>query len=116
VRDARARIETLYLFTPGRIRREDRLVVQGGARVRSIAVELASFSEQPRAAAGQVGFGRGVVRSFRTSGYGSCSGAPNRDPKLAAPTGQFRSLVRCEVRSPQSANGALALSWELAYR
>jgi hypothetical protein len=116
VRDARAEIQTRYLFTPGRIRREDRLLVKSGSRVRSIAVELASFSAQPRTASAATSFGSGVIRSFRTGGYGSCSGAANRDLKLAAPTGQFRSLVRCERRLGGPANGALALSWELTYR
>ena len=91
-------------------------MLKPGAQARLIEVQLASFSGQPRTIGAATSFGNGVIRSFRTGGYGSCSAAANRDPKLAAPTGQFRSLVRCEQLSPKQGAGPLTLSWELIYR
>lgn len=114
VRDARAGITTRYLFSPGRIRREDRIVLAPGVRIAKIDTQFASFWEGVGGATNGVRFARGGIASYRATGYGQCDAVANTDPKLAAPTGRFATLVNC-VRPGPLAN-ELRLGWELVTR
>jgi hypothetical protein len=111
--DRRATIETTYLLAPGRITRTDRLHFAPETQAVQLDLEFASFSSAPQQAAGMTRFAQGEVRRFLTLGYGSCiAGFPGAE--YQAPTGPFRSVVRCE-RKLDPAQRSIQLSWTLQY-
>jgi hypothetical protein len=113
--DARVMIESRYTFSPGRIRREDRLIAKPGISIRGIETEFASFSSGARRMGDLTQFARGAVRTFETNGYGSCTASAPPSASYAAPTGAFETLVRCARSQPEPGAGTITLDWTLTY-
>jgi hypothetical protein len=115
VADKRLSILTRYVLAPGRITRDDTLTPAPGVRVARIELEFAGFSTDPRISApGVVDYGEGQVTRFAATGLGTCTpGEPG--PTYRAPTGAFRSVVRC-ARDAVPISGPLRLGWTLDYR
>lgn len=114
VADKRLSIVTRYALSPGRITRSDTLLARPGVRIARIDLEFAGFSAAPRAAGpATVAFGRGQVTRFAATGLGSCAAALPGET-YRAPTGAFRSVVRCSRRAVPA--GAVGLGWTLDYR
>jgi hypothetical protein len=114
-RDDRLAVETRYVFAPGRITRSD--VVTGGNKVRiaRIDMEFATFSDGARSSGrAAISFNRGEVRSFNANGVGECTGIPASDQAYQAPTGAFRTVVRC-ARTAIPQVGPIRLGWSLSY-
>jgi hypothetical protein len=112
--DARATIETRYIFAPGRITREDRLRFAGGPPAR-IDTEFASFSSGGALQGqGMVRFARGEVRSFAAEGYGRCALKPGGGV-YAATTGPFAQVVSCSGAPKPARDGTVTLRWMLSY-
>ncbi len=109
--DARVAIRTRYVFSPGRIDRQDSIVNEPGVTIAKVDIEFASFSTAgERMQPGVVRFGSGEVTGWRTTGYGPCTVTPVDDSVYRASTGALRSLVRCSRRSPDA-----TLGWSLSY-
>jgi hypothetical protein len=90
------------------------LVPASGMRVARIDLEFASFSDGPQTDGGAVGFGRGQVTRFATTGLGTC--APGElGPAYRSPTGAFRSVIRCSRNGVAPAR-AIRLGWTIDYR
>jgi hypothetical protein len=113
--DARATIETRYVLAPGQITRTDRLIPKAGVQVLAIDTEFATFSARPTETAAAVSFGEGEVQRFATRGYGSCRAEAATDPAYRAPTGAFRTVVRCR-QATVPASGVIELGWTLSYK
>jgi len=114
--DTRARIETHYIFAPGRIIRTDRLLLGPGTSVARIDLEFASFSSDPKINQAQkVAFRKGEVRRFETQGYGTCLASEPVDALFRAPTGAFRTVVRCTRQPAPAVGGEIELRWSLSY-
>ncbi|WCM26355.1 hypothetical protein NDN01_20465 [Sphingomonas sp. QA11] len=114
-RDDRLAIETRYVFAPGRITRND--VVTGGnrARIARIDMEFATFSDGATPSGlTAISFNRGEVRSFNVSGVGECTGIPAPGQAYQAPTGAFRTVIRC-ARTAVPRAGPIRLGWSLSY-
>ena len=112
--DARGSIETRYIFAPGRITREDRLRISGGAPVR-LDMEFPTFSrgvsmQGPASAR----FAQGEVKSFAAEGYGRCSVRPGGG-RYAAPTGPFAQVIACTGKPTPAPDGTITLRWMLSY-
>ncbi|WP_326525505.1 hypothetical protein [Sphingomonas sp.] len=113
--DTRVAIETRYLFSPGRIVREDRILPQRGVAIRAINLEFASFSTRvKRPGKDRVTFGAGEVGSFATTGFDGCTARPADDPLYRSPTGPFATVVRC-MRGGSAAGAPATLTWTLSY-
>jgi hypothetical protein len=114
VKDARATIVTRYMLAPGRITRSDMLMPAKGTRIARVDLEFATFSSVPRSSAhGATIFGSGQVTGFATTGLGTCVTVP-AGPPYNAPTGAFRTVVRCGRDAVPS--GPVRLGWTIAYR
>lgn len=115
VADPRVAIETRYRFSPGRIRREDRLIVKPGVSIDRIETEFASLSSNPQMVGDLTRFGHGDVRSFAARGYGRCTAGAPPSAAYAAPTAAFQTLVRCVRSLPDGRAGPMTLGWTLTY-
>jgi hypothetical protein len=114
VKDARASIVTRYRLASGRITRSDVLMPAKGTRIARVDLEFATFSSVPRSSAhGATIFGSGQVTGFATTGLGTCVTVP-AGPPYNAPTGAFRTVVRCGRDAVPS--GPVRLGWTIAYR
>lgn len=113
--DRRANIETHYVLAPGRITRRDRLMLAPGVRAKQLDLEFATFSQKATSGTGGVRFASGEVRSFAAQGYGRCHADEADGSEYRAPTGHFRTVVRCVRAVPKGADGTIELSWELSY-
>jgi hypothetical protein len=113
-KDRRASIVTRYTLEPGRITRSDTLTFAPGIRIRDIALEFATFSAAPRAIGESAfRFGEGEVTGFAATGLGQCRSGEG-GPAYRAPTGAFRSVLRC-LRASTSPDRPLQLGWTLTY-
>jgi hypothetical protein len=113
-KDDRIRVQTRYVFTPGRIERYDEYSFAAGL-AGAIDLEFASFSRDPAAeGSNAVTFGQGEVRSFAASGFDGCRGEPVAAAPYQAPSGPLHSRVTC--RSAERPLGsALSLKWVITY-
>jgi hypothetical protein len=86
-----------------------------GVTIDHVDLEFATFSAGPRpTSAGAIAFDEGRVTGFAASGLGPCI-AGEAGPVYLAPTGAFRTVVRCR-RDGVAAARPLRLGWTLAYR
>jgi hypothetical protein len=114
-RDGRVHIATRYLLVPGKITRSDTVTATGPVAISRIDLEFATFSDGvARPGPSTVRFGRGEVTAFGANGFGDCTVAPVADAVHRAPTGAFRSLVRCG-KPAIPANVPVRLNWTLSY-
>jgi len=113
-KDGRIRARTRYVFTPGRIERQDEYSF-APELAGAVEMEFASFSRSPAdAGASAVTFGQGEVRSFAASGFDGCRGEPVAAAPYQAPSGPLHSRVVC--RSAQRPLGSsLSLNWVITY-
>jgi hypothetical protein len=112
--DKRATIVTRYSFTSGRIVRQDRLKLTPGISVARIDMEFASFSRDPIISnRNDIRFGSGEVKRFSVTGLTCEAGAGGE--RYRAPTGPFRSVIRCASIAPKSQGREIALGWTLSY-
>ncbi|UYY60055.1 hypothetical protein [Sphingomonas sp. S2-65] len=113
VADPRLSVETRYIFTPGHIVREDRVVPNGNIGAVKLDVEFGSFSTGATSVGdGETTFAKGAVTRFATQGYGACT-PRTTTPAYAATTGPMNSVVGC-TRSALP-NAPFNLRWELSY-
>lgn len=109
--DERARMTTRFVFSPGRIVREDTVSQNQPG---SVSIEFGTRSLSAVVKGGATYFGEGAVRSFATSGYDRCE---VRDVSANADyhgvTGAMRNVVRC---TRTRAAGHYTLRWDLTYR
>jgi len=113
-KDARLRVQTRYELEPGSITRTDTYTAATPLAVRSLAVELASFSKQPRTAGLTTDFAEGALTEFSVDGYDRCESQGDLDdPRYRTSTGAFASRVRC-TRGPFTLN-ELTITWRLRY-
>ncbi|WP_141395806.1 hypothetical protein [Sphingomonas spermidinifaciens] len=109
--DKRARVTTRFVFTPGRLVREDYIQQD---RPGTVEVEFGTRSVRPVISDGTVRFGQGTVRSFKADGYGSCTVRPVADDAAYhSVTGAMQTAVRC---SRKGAAGRYTLRWQVDYR
>jgi len=114
-RDPRLTIVTRYVLTPGRISRSDTVTPVGPARIARVELAFATFSDRAaRTGPAAIGFARGEVTRFATYGVGDCAVAPAAGDEYRAPTGAFRSVVRC-ARSAIPHGARVKLGWNLSY-
>jgi hypothetical protein len=114
VRDQRVTIATRYILAPGRISRSDTVATAGSARIARIDLAFATFSDRAVASPSAIKFARGEVSAFATRGFGDCSAVPAEGAEYRAPTGAFRSVVKC-ARSAILGHAPLTLAWDLSY-
>jgi hypothetical protein len=113
-KDARLRVQTRYEFEPGSITRTDVYTAAQPLNIESLAVELATFSRQPRTAGLATDFPEGALTEFSVEGYDRCeSQADLDDARYRTSTGAFASRVRC-TRAPFTLN-ELTLVWRLRF-
>ena len=115
VRDGRVTIATRYVLAPGTITRSDTVLASGPTQIARVDLAFATFSDHAAPIGpSAVTFGHGDVSAFATHGFGGCTAAPVADDEYQAPTGAFRSVVRCtRVTIPRDA--PMTLTWKLSY-
>lgn len=107
---------TTHAFARGRVSREER-VTRGQKDIASVAVEFAAFSgaetlRQSGTGAWDATFPSGDVARFEVRGLRSCRLTDRPGSEYGAPTGAFRSVLRCEGPMPETS----ILGWTLEFR
>jgi hypothetical protein len=115
IRDPRLQVRTRYVFEPGLITRTDVYTAEQPLPLKSLAVELGSFSTAPRTAGQATRFEGGSLSEFAVSGYDRCESAGGLDdPRYRTSNGAFASRVSCS-RGAFTLTEPLTLSWRLRY-
>jgi len=115
VADGRLQVETRYEFEHGRITRIDTYRATAPLDIRSVRLELASYSTQPRTANLTTSFGQGDLREFKVSGFDACESTDNLDDaRFRSNTGAFPSHVTCSIGDFRLER-PLTLTWQLSY-
>jgi hypothetical protein len=114
VADARVTIATHYRFTPGSIEREDRVMPGRGARIVAVETEFATFSAAGKLTSAGAQFNSGEVTGFTATGYGNCRLDAADAPQYRAPSGPFRSVIRC-ARKERASASPIVLHWYMSY-
>ena len=113
--DNRLRLETTYVFEPGRITRTDTVTPQGSVATAGIELEFAGYGAAPSREGRGFRYAGGAVAAFSATGYERCDAQPlDQDRAYQTPTGAFRSVVRCEI-GPQTLDRPITLRWSLSY-
>lgn len=119
VRDPRLTAATRYDFAPGSIARSDRIELAAGAEVAAVEIEFAAFAPGDLRQAGDrwtATYEDAALSSLEVAGVGGCTlVSPPPSEAYRAPTGAFRSLLRCEGATQPGAR-TLTLSWTLRTR
>ena len=115
VRDDRLSVVTTYVLSPGRITRTDVYTPKGEVALKGVAMEFASYSDDPVLKGALATFGHGAVKSFQARGFETCQArAVAGDAAYRTPTGPFASLVACSL-GPRTLKGPMTLGWTLTY-
>jgi hypothetical protein len=115
VADPRLKVQTRYVFEPGRITRTDVYSPTGPLRLAKTELEFATFSAGAQSNGGAVTFGSGDVRRFEVKGLDGCTAAPATDPVYRAPTGAFQTRVACQGGA-RTVTAPFTVSWTLNYQ
>lgn len=115
VADDRLQVETRYDFDRGRITRTDTYRATVPLDIRSVRLELASYSRDPKTAGLATSFGAGALREFKATGFEACESSGDvADTRYRSNTGAFASHVVCSS-GPFRFDRPLTLGWQLRY-
>jgi len=110
--DTRVTFRTRYVLQAGEITRADDISPGPGVIIKSITMDFASFSTNPKINGDEVSYGVGEVASFRTVGLPCEIGTPTEVHET--PSGPFESLLQCRNAAP--AAGPVTIGWTLRFR
>jgi hypothetical protein len=115
VKDSRLQVRTRYVFEPGLITRTDVYTTEQPLPLKSLAVEMGSFSGAPRTRGQATRFSGGSLSEFAVTGYERCESAGALDDaRYRTSNGAFASRVSC-TRGAFTLKEPLTLSWRLRY-
>ena len=116
VPDRRLSVVTRYVFRHGEIIRTDTFTPAAPLSLKSMRLELGTFSSDGRTTGNTTVFKRGDIRSFTVVGLAQCSVRPlHEERRYETDTGPMESLVTC-TSGPQRISSPLTIRWSLRYQ
>lgn len=114
--DDRMAASVTYTLSPGQITRTDVYTLKGHASLKSLNMEFATYSDEPRQRATTTTFGRGAVRTFEAKGFGVCRvQSVVGDSEYETPIGPFQNKIACESGAA-TLSTPVTLGWTLTYQ